>query len=59
MSDSSSIANLLRTAHTIAVVGLSDKRWQLSARADDLAAGSDAAFAFVVTGLFGRNIVTN
>jgi len=30
MSDSSSIANLLRTAHTIAVVGLSDKRWRPS-----------------------------
>ena len=30
MSDSSSIANLLRTSHTIAVVGLSDKRWRPS-----------------------------
>jgi predicted CoA-binding protein len=30
MSDSSSIANLLRTAHTIAVVGLSEKRWRPS-----------------------------
>jgi predicted CoA-binding protein len=30
MSDSSSIANLLRGAHTIAVVGLSNKRWRPS-----------------------------
>ena len=30
MSDSASIANLLRTAHTIAVVGLSEKRWRPS-----------------------------
>src|SRR5882724_4092239 len=30
MSDASTIANLLRSAHTIAVVGLSDKRWRPS-----------------------------
>jgi hypothetical protein len=30
MSESSTIAELLRTAHTIAVVGLSDKRWRPS-----------------------------
>jgi len=30
MSDSASIANLLRTARTIAVVGLSEKRWRPS-----------------------------
>jgi predicted CoA-binding protein len=30
MNDSSSIANLLRNARTIAVVGLSDKRWRPS-----------------------------
>jgi predicted CoA-binding protein len=30
MSDSASIANLLRSARTIAVVGLSDKRWRPS-----------------------------
>jgi predicted CoA-binding protein len=30
MSESSAIAELLRTAHTIAVVGLSDKRWRPS-----------------------------
>ena len=30
MNDSASIANLLRSAHTIAVVGLSNKRWRPS-----------------------------
>jgi|SRR5262245_19798732 len=30
MSDASSIADLLRSAHTIAVVGLSNKRWRPS-----------------------------
>ena len=30
MSDASTIASLLRSAHTIAVVGLSDKRWRPS-----------------------------
>ncbi len=30
MSESSTIAELLRTAHTIAVVGLSNKRWRPS-----------------------------
>jgi predicted CoA-binding protein len=30
MSDGAAIANLLRSAHTIAVVGLSDKRWRAS-----------------------------
>jgi predicted CoA-binding protein len=30
MNDSASIANLLRSAHTIAVVGLSEKRWRPS-----------------------------
>jgi uncharacterized protein len=30
MNDSLSIANLLRATHTIAVVGLSDKRWRPS-----------------------------
>ena len=30
MSESSTIAELLRTTHTIAVVGLSDKRWRPS-----------------------------
>jgi uncharacterized protein len=30
MSDAATIADLLRSAHTIAVVGLSDKRWRPS-----------------------------
>ena len=30
MNDASAIANLLRSAHTIAVVGLSNKRWRPS-----------------------------
>jgi uncharacterized protein len=30
MSEADTIANLLRTAHTIAVVGLSNKRWRAS-----------------------------
>lgn len=30
MNDAETISNLLRTAHTIAVVGLSDKRWRPS-----------------------------
>ena len=30
MSETAAIANLLRSAHTIAVVGLSDKRWRPS-----------------------------